>query len=564
MLGTRRGGHLLTGFVLLAGSLIACSPLFQPRWFPSHDILTHIQRVFAVCYEMAGGDFYPRWLSQAALGKGLPDLNFYSPASYLVVGWFHHLGIRLEVVLKAACFGSLFLGAWGFYLWVRRFCDEVGSLIGATLYLFVPYHFVDLYVRGAYPELAALLMLPWLFYALDLSFSPDQRTRGVLLTALTSAGVVLTHHLTTLMIVPFGMVYFGWHALAERSHYRRILAASLGPFLGCGLSAFYWLPMVVETRYVASFKYSGDIWDHFVYPYQWFLSSWGFGASLPGPDDQMSFQIGAVLVASVAVTALLFYGVPRRERSFGLLALGLGLFGLFMTTSLSGPLYELIPPLRYFRHPWRFLGPATMFLAAFAGLVTRSRPLDARPWLRWVLLAAVSIASVALSSDQRAVSGRFSSDLDLAEAELVTTREIGGLNYDIDFSPSWAVFDPEFPIRARLWTTPQGKSATVWALQARGSTMSFSMASGEPLGVVVPFYYFPGWKLRVDGASTPVTVDPNGFITFNMPAGAHHVKLWFGTTWPRIVGWLIAAVAVLITWGLYLPALQRAPEGAGN
>ncbi len=541
--------RLLVIVILLMGTGIACSPLFAPGWFSGHDFVTHLERIFAVRFEMQQGDFYPRWLSQAAYGKGLPDLNFYSPAWYLVVSWLHFLGIPLAIVLKTSCFGLFFLGAGGMYVWMRRYCDVTGALIAAILYLFTPYHYLDLYVRSAYPEFAALALLPWLFHALDLSFSPKDCVRGIMLTAITSAAIVLTHHLTALMIIPFAMLYFGWHAISLKTNRRKILIAAIGPLLGAGLAAFYWLPMVIEMRYLINFQNMSAIWEHFVYPSQWFRSFWGFGASVPGMNDGMSFQIGAVLVGVGALAFSMFPAVPPDERKFALVLLVLGLFGLFMTTVFSTALYDLFPPMHYFRHPWRFLGPATMFLAAFAGLITRGQPLSRFLWMRWALLGMILVSCIALSVKQRTAI-RFPFDLDVNEEKLIESKAIGGAHYDSDFLPKWATFDPDRPINSILWRWQPDKFTTVSGVAVHGATLRFILTSPKPLSITIPWFYFPGWKVAINGMAAPVDIAPGGFITFKVAKGTHTVSLWFGSTWARIAGWAIAGATLLMMGGL--------------
>ncbi len=542
--------------VLLVGTGIACSPLFSPGWFWVHDLHTHLHRIFATCHEMRLGDFYPRWLSQAAYGKGLPDLNFYSPAFYLVAGWFHLLVIPLEIVLKGLCFFLFFLGAWGMYNWMRRYCDVAGALIAAVLYLFTPYHFLDIYVRGAYPEFAALALLPWLFHALDLSFSPEKFARGITLTAITSAAIVLTHHLTALMVIPFAILYFGWNAISARTGRRQIFMAVLGPIFGAGLSAFYWLPMATEMDYLVTFQAMDTIRDHFVYPSQLFSLFWDFGASVAGKGDGMSFQIGAVLVGSGALACFTLPSVPRDERIFGIVSLALGMLGLLLTTSLSSGFYELVPPMHFFRHPWRFLALATMFLSAFSGLITQSRMLSKISWMRWLLFCAIFVACIVFSSDQRTVN-RLPFDLDVAERESLEGKSIGGPDYDIDFLPKWVKYDPDVRILTKPWIWPSDNIATVTGVEEKGARMKFSLDAYRPVSIIIPWTYFPGWKMTVNGVSFPVDVDQSGFITFSLDAGVYNIRLWFGSTRPRIAGWAIAGVTFLIMCGFRLPQAQR-------
>ncbi|MDW7646495.1 MAG: 6-pyruvoyl-tetrahydropterin synthase-related protein [Desulfuromonadales bacterium] len=309
--------------VLLVGTAIFLSPLASEGWFSSHDTPAHIHRIFATIYEMQQGHYFPRWLSLAAYGKGLPDLIFYSPAFYWLTGWINLLGIPLEWDLKIVCLTFSFIGGIGVYIWVGRYTDRIGSLISTTLYLFLPYRFLDLYVRGAIPEFAALSLLPWLFFSIDLSFSTKQRSQGLALAALSSASIVLFHHLSAIMVLPFATIYFLWHAATFRHEPKRILTATVGPLVGAGLSAFYWLPVLMEMKYLLFFgdhvkiKNPLQVWDHFITPFQWFDTGWGVGLSVIGPNDGMSFQIGVVLGLIVILTTVSLIFMLRSVRNSG-------------------------------------------------------------------------------------------------------------------------------------------------------------------------------------------------------------------------------------------------------
>ena len=558
LLGTHRNRLLVLGYLLL-GTAIAGTPLYAEGWFLSHDIAPHLQRIFAVSHEMRLGDYYPRWLSLALYGKGLPDLNFYSPAYYLLVSWLHVAGIPLALVLKTVCFVLSLVGAWGVYLWMRRYSCTSGALLSATLFLFLPYRFLDIYVRGAVPEFAALSLLPWLFYALDLSFSQEGRRHGIGLTALISAALVLTHHLSALMIMPFAAIYFVWHSYACRKEPRAILWSALGPAAGAGLSAFYWLPVVFEMKYLSYFENPVNVWDHFVSPFQWFISTWGFGLSVPGPDDGMSFQIGPALLGVVAAGGCTITWLPPQLRRSGLLLLILGTFGLFMTTEYASVLYEVVYPLRLIQFPWRFLGPATLFLVAFAGFLSANSLFLRRSWARWGLFALILAVSVSLSSEHRAVRLQEAIDLDALEAETVRLNQVGGRGVALEFLPKWATFDPNGFVNSPLWIAPRHYAERISELAVKGSRMQFRIDAESQAHIIIPWYYFPGWRAQAGDVSIPVVPDANGFVSFALPPGAYQVSVWFGSTWPRITGWIVAAVTMLafLVGGVYRQRVMR-------
>lgn len=525
--------------MLLVGAAIAGSPLFGDGWFNSHDIYAHNYRIYATLQEMRGGDFYPRWLSLALHGKGLPDLNFYSPAFYLWIAGLRLLGTPLGLALKGTCLALFFLGGLGTYIWVRNHAGKSGGIVAATLYLFVPYHFLDLYVRGALPEFAALALLPWLFFAIDLSFSPAVAARGIAMTAGVSAMLVLTHHLSAIIIAPFVVLYYSWKTLVEKRDPHILWLSVLGPAGGIGLSAFYWLPVVMELRYLKYFDDPLSVFDHFVNPSQWFDLAWKFGGSIPGQDDEISFQIGLVLSCAIAVGVAMIPFTEKHLRRFGLFILSLGLFGLLLTSSYTVLLYKLAYPLQLVQFPWRFIGPATLFLAAFCGMIIANRLLN-RPWCRYMVLCLVFTASIIFSMDQRSVTSRFNIDVDKSMEKYIS---LGGDHFASEFLPKWATFDPD----QKLESIPLivGGHGTIAELTVGNAVMSFVLTAEQPTYVIIPWFYFPGWALTVDDRPATIQVDQTGFVAFSTPAGVYRIQLRFGTTWPRIIGWMTAAVTSL-------------------
>ncbi len=69
-------------------------------------------------------------------------------------------------------------------------------------------------------------------------------------------------------------------------------------------------------------------------------------------------------------------------------------------------------------------------------------------------------------------------------------------------------------------------------------------------------YYFPGWQVLVDGARvTPSPSDPDGLLTFPVPAGRHAVTVRFRETPLRVA----ADVLSLITLAVFLAVVLRYP-----
>jgi hypothetical protein len=532
-------------------SVVCCSPLLNGDWYGSHEALRPIARVLGAYHEVVAGDLYPRWVSTAYLGKGAPLLNFYPPAFSLLAAYAFALGAPLLVAMKSLICLLFFVGALGTYLWVRRHLGHFAGLVAAILYLFAPYHFVDLYVRGAMAEFASLAPLPFLFLGIDLLLE-RLSVRGLACLAFASAGIVLSHFLGALMVAPFATAYAVVRALHERGGWAALGRVAAGGVLGASISAFYWLPALLELDALSAERLrannSGYLspYKHFVHPSQWFDSAWGFGGSVPDPYvDEMSFQIGMLIVASIVGSLILAWFLGRPGRRFVLLALALCGGALWLTSPASRPWYSLLKPYELVQFPWRFLGVVTLFASAagagFVGALVGSWRAPGP-----LLVAVAAAAAITLSIPQRQVSKALTLPDDTAALDALVAADI--------FSAKFGNSDEYLPKDAGIATAngtpagpgPWGIGVEVGAVQAGREEVTFDVTAPPGEGVaVVPWHAFPGWKVSLDGRAWPLTPGPDGLIAFWVPEGRHVARVHFGTTPPRVAGWLLALGGLL-------------------
>ncbi len=528
--------------VLLILSFIASSPLSLDSWFIGSDSSIHLIRLNDVCYEISIGNYYPRWLSQASYGKGLPTLNFYSPAFYLIVGYLNAVGFPIITAIVIICASSFFLSAWGMYLWTKKYCGEIGALIAATIYMFAPYHLTNIYLRSALPEFIALAILPFIFYSIDLSLSSDKNYRGFVYCAITSSAIVLTHNLSALMIFPFALSYFIWCYYYSKSSSDKFIFACLGFLLGAGLSSFYWIPVLFESKYLLNLDaaISGSL--YYANNFNRLLSF--FSTKEYGPYTYNSLYALLFICTALSVSTLIFNKCLKIR--FGFITIIFCLISIFMTFSISLPFYKLIPPFQYIQFPWRFLGPATLFLSAFCGLIPYSKLLVENNKIALAVCSTIIILCVFLSDGLRKVKGPAPSFP--ANPVVFSTKS----SYPLFNSTA----DPDFmPLDSKLsrgdyiefpWLYNDKMEAPLTNCRKIGSHLTCRVAVKQITDLVAPWLYFPGWKAKCDNIILPVYSSKDGLVTLTIPQGEHDIEIWFGTTWPRIAGWVSAVTSLII------------------
>ena len=181
-----------------------------------------------------------------------------------------------------------------------------------------------------------------------------------------------------LIFIPLTLLWIAYWLFRRRFDWAKIRTLGLAAVLSLGLSAFYTLPVLFESKLVqieSMFQNYYHYSVHYVSVYQLFISNfWSDGPSVWGTADQMSFMVG--YLHWIVPTILLVYSLFLYYRKkYSLLP---NLSSYYPSWVLPSPLwltkkcfylaaFSFSPKIQF---PWRFLNPAA-FLFLY--------PLE--PWL---------------------------------------------------------------------------------------------------------------------------------------------------------------------------------------
>lgn len=297
-----------------------------------------------------------RWAPDAGLGFGEPLFNFYPQLSY-AIGEVYHLAGGTFVDSLKFLFILSFIGSGVamYFLAKHLWKNEWGALISAALYLYAPYRAVDVWVRGALPEALSFVLFPLIILAIE--------KRKVLVFGLLFSALILTHNLSALMFLPIVLV---WTA------YRKYWKGFWGFVIAAGLSAFYLLPVIFESKFINLASATQEYFDfraHFLTLKQIFLDfSWGYGGSTWGEGDGLNLSVGIIQwILPAVIAVVLVFRKKILERKEFLTFFILGTIFLFLTHNKSTFLWQVLPFMKYIQFPWRFLGVAVFCFSLASG-----------------------------------------------------------------------------------------------------------------------------------------------------------------------------------------------------
>jgi hypothetical protein len=543
--------------LLLAATAPLATPFTQPGHQIAHDREVPYMRVSALQRALAQLQLPPRWFPEFDGGYGSPYPSFYAMAFYYPAALFNSLGLSLGAAVELTAYLALLASGVAMFVFVNKLWNGTAGLLAAVLYMYAPYHLMDAYVRGAYSELAAFVWFPLLGLGL-LRICQGQGRRRTVLGGMCVAGLILSHNLMAMVFIPSALAV-AFAAIAASSGAAkqcftrfRELASAAG--VGLLISAFFWLPIAWESRYVRldyflQFDFRGD-----------FVGI----RDLLGTRGEPAFttEAGILLLVLSGVSVVLAFLTPtmrnRRIWQAALVVAGLG--SLFLTTRFSVWAWTAVPVLEYVQFPWRFLAPAAFYLSASAGSLAG---LLKRREIAW----AASLAGSALAIGLYSPLAHLSSTKPIESlSSYPVCQEVWGTQ---DYRPIWSqapfwrsTTPPEAtgsapvlePCPAEEVRTLSGSDVRLNALDRSGSHWEFEYSAAGQATLAVPQFYYPGWSARIDGKPSQVTYDtPSGMLSIPVPGGNHKVELDFRETPVRRLANALSIMGV----GLAIALLAR-------
>ncbi len=538
--------------------VILCLPIIQPLlargYFSMHDD-TQIARVVVMGKAIRNGQFPVRWVSGLGYGYGYPLYNFYGPFPYYIGGFLYVIGMDGLISTKIVMALGMILSALTMYTLVTLLFGSPSGILAGLLYAYAPYHAIQLYVRGAVGELWAYALLPLLFLGLFLGADATRRKDGAWIGGLGLAGIILSHTISGFVTVVFYVTGLSLYSLIllfrKKLHSSFIIHHSSLLLIGLGLSAFFWLPAILEMGYTnvaGQIGATANFRDHFVcFPQLW-NSLWGYGGSVAGCVDGMSFKVGKLHVILAAVGFI--FGVVNLHRSVLKHPIGLftmiGIFGVLLVISVSKPIYELIPGFVFVQYPWRFLT-----IIVFAASIVGSSFLVWIPkrFHRVVLIVPLIGGIFILNAKLFVPQVSYDRPAALFESEEELAWRVSGVSDE--YLPR-SFLKPENSLRvAHEILASQDLFGFRVETEINTETYAKLITNAQhTIEVALNRIYFPGWIYWVNGKEQSVKV-MNGLPVLMIPSGRSVIELHFTNTLVRTIGNIVSLLVVVLFIRIY-------------
>lgn len=534
--------------------------LLTPNYYNMHDDLHPIRQLeLEKC--LLDGQIPCRWVPDMGYGYGYPLFNYYPPLPYLIGQIFRFAGfsflwsVKLTAVLQIICSGL------AMFLLAKVFFGPVGGLLSGLLYVYAPYHAVNIFVRGAMNEAWAAVFFPLIFYFIY-QLSQKYKLSSLILLSLSLTGLLLSHNPMTLIFTPFIIFWSIFCLFFKRlKTIIYILSLLLSAIFCLCLSAFFTIPSLLETSLVninAMFSGYYSYFVHFTSLRQLFISNfWSDGPSTWGTNDQMSFAIGylqwLIPIISIGYISIRFLKKKSlKARHYVVLTTFIfAILTTFLTHERSNFIWQIFTPIQKIQFPWRFLNLSAFFFSLSAGgiylvlkkikstrIITLLSIITVFSLisLNWRFFIPVHYGPI---TDQQKFDGSWKNFTTGSIQDYLPTTVITQPD-----KPPIGLIDDVFPTGS---TFVNQKHGTDW--------LSFSSQSTQLSRITLGQFYFPKFTLYIDQKEKPITIDKLGRIVFELLPGQHQVYLKLISTPIRTISNLVSFIAWLTILFLFVAKL---------
>ena len=547
-------------FLFAISLLFVADIFFSPGRPAAFDMPFHITSIAQFHAALAEGDFPVVWTDGFA-NYGLPISIVAHQFTSYAGGILTFLTNDPVLSFSIVAFMGVFLSSLFTYLFLRLYFPLIPSFAGSFLFTFSTYRIINFYIRGAMPELFSGVFLPLILIGMYI-FIKKKKIAGFFLLAIALFLLTLSHPMMLLIYSLIYIPYLFFLLLTEdgklvkdiftKEQILLFISSITAMGIGVGMASYYLMPLLLEMKYF----YFGLSSNHFnpgsfLGISDFFLNRWEYFT------ESEIFTRGHIIKPGVIEAAGVIAGLIYFIRKFLIkkvttitileYAVVVSLVVIFSMSALSEIFYTHISILSNIQFSWRMLS-AFLFLPPIIYAFFFSK-------IKNVYLVFIFIFIVAILQFPQLYGKNYI--IYPKEEYYFTPYNL----HSIQMNTIWTGKAEEYPIQKSKPEIIEGEGRIVEKIE-RNSSRNYVIDAMTDIRMVDYTFYFPGWKVYVDGNDTPIEFqDPEyrGVITYLVPQGRHVVELVFEDTRIRLAG-KIASVfffSILITLFIFRKRLAE-------
>jgi hypothetical protein len=513
-------------FILLAiVSLLPCISIFRPGIYESGDLDGHIYRAIVFYNALKEGILIPSWGADLNAGFGYPVFSFIYLVPYYLISLIHFLGFSFITSSKIILFISFVSSGLIMYVSLKKLTkNELAAFAGSIVYLFTPYHLVDLHFRVAIAEVIAFVLTPTIFYFI-IKIQESKKYIYVIVLGLLFGLFFLTHPAQFLFYTALFFVYLIYQQfIIKDTNIRVLIAVIISFFIGLSLSSFSWIARFTLTQYTHGSQLI-TIPVSYLQPSELLVSPWRYGFLFQGHTGELSFIIGYTQILLLFVALYVLFRIKTQNKNDKLLWFWTltALFLIFCMLPYSKFIWNTVPLLNLMQFSYRLLHPLTFCLAIITSYIVLKY--NKRTLVIHIFLV-ITVAYTILNWGNRNVI-TYIDDLWMKNHIATSTQTSEGM---IEANPLW--WSPEKidwikEVPKQHVEAIHGR-ADIREIKRTSINHSYIVSTADAATLMDNTFYFPNWTIRVDGKPVGINYQTTKYparMVFEIPKGLHYVEV---------------------------------------
>lgn len=498
------------------------------------DGRAHITTIAQFYRAIQSGDLKPTWADWFG-NYGMPvPLVAHQLVSYLGA-WITFITNNVITSWKIVAFIAALLSNLLFYKFLRIHFGQLSSFVAVFIYNVAPYRILNLFVREALPEFFASVFFPMVLIALHYLIK-EKKPGAVFLLIISITGLSLSHPMMLVVSSFIIFPYLLYLLKSEKKRLKQLFIVGASSIWGLMIASYYILPLNFEIKYF----YYGLLKNHltegqtlhlrnFIDP-NWYYY---FERDILNRGHFVTPGLFEVIITILGLGYILkrFLIDKNKKVDVFMIAVFVGLISLFLTTDYSLVFYKNINILSNIQFPWRmlslFIFIPPIIIAYFLNKLSRQK-LYLAGILLVVFFGVFRFPQLYSKNNTDHPLGRY----------MFTVVNLHSTN----MNTIWTGVTDDYPVKKEKPEIISGEGKII-SKKVSNSWRKYIVKAETPIRMVDYTFYFPGWRVWVDGKEVDIQFqDPafRGVITYNVDKGKHEVYLKFTNTKIRVLGNIIS------------------------
>ena len=508
--------NTITFIIILIVSLFVAIPSIKMN-IQYDDGIQHVCRLIGTERSIKEGNIFSTIISNLCNNFGYSWNLFYSPLTAYLPLIFRIFGFSYGNCLRLFLLFCSIASGYSMYFFVKKILQKKDidndkkyyiALLAASFYICAPYRISDMYIRVAIAEVASFIFIPIIWNGIYSFFNYKEFTSRKYVLCFGIVGLMLSHTLITFYMAIICAIYVICNYKKIDKHVIIQLVKNI--LLALAITAFYWIPLV-ESELLCDYEVFNQ--SHMVRENVLVKLKVSLIELIWLKDDRMAYFLEIPLLLGIMLTINIVKKKKIQDLQSYFFFLLTGIICVILTMDFIP--FEKFPSfMKMMQFSFRLLEFSSFFLSVIAA-INIGLFFKEFTFAKMLIIVLVIMDLIIPISKNIDYQNGYISENDLIQGVRVTssTGRVHAGCASFEYLPSKAFNNRKY-IEDREDVPIAYNNQTISNYEKNGLTMKFTMeGTGE---VELPYIYYIGYCVRVNGVKAKTKESDNGFIKINV------------------------------------------------